>query len=80
MANVITRKWNGKWEYRFEGAKIDGKRKQFSKSGLNTKKEALEARNKTLAKYNQTGMVIQPPRSDSPTFWTCGMRVIVKTT
>lgn len=30
MANVITRKRNGKWEYRFEGAKIEGKRKQLS--------------------------------------------------
>lgn len=60
MANVITRKRNGKWEYRFEGAKIDGKRKQFSKSGFTTKKEALEAGNKALAKYNQTGTVIQP--------------------
>lgn len=60
MANVITRKRNGKWEYRFEGAKIEGKRKQFSKSGFNTKKEALEAGNKALAKYNQTGTVIQP--------------------
>lgn len=60
MANVITRRRNGKWEYRFEGAKIEGKRKQFSKSGFNTKKEALEAGNKALAKYNQTGAVIQP--------------------
>lgn len=60
MANVITRKRNGKWEYRFEGAKIDGKRKQFSKSGFTIKKEALEAGNKALAKYNQTGTVIQP--------------------
>ncbi len=60
MANLITRKRNGKWEYRFEGAKIEGKRKQFSKSGFNTKKEALEAGNKALAKYNQTGTVIQP--------------------
>lgn len=58
MANVTTRKRNGKWEYRFEGAKIDGKRKQFSKSGFTTKKEALEAGNKALAKYNQTGTLI----------------------
>ena len=28
------------WEYRFEAAKIDGKRKSISKAGFKTKKEA----------------------------------------
>ena len=39
------------WEYRFEGAKIKGKRHQISKSGYSTKKEALEAGLKHLNDY-----------------------------
>lgn len=60
MANLIARKRGNKWEYRFEGAKIDGKRKQFSKSGFATKKEALEAGAKALAQYNQAGTIFTP--------------------
>lgn len=44
------------WEYRFEAAKIDGKRKHISKSGFRTKKEALEAGTKALAEYNNSGI------------------------
>ena len=43
MAELNTRKRNGKWEYRFEAAKIGGKRKQITKGGFKTKKECLEA-------------------------------------
>lgn len=39
------------WEYRFEGAKVDGKRKHIQKSGFRTKKEAEEAGTKALAEY-----------------------------
>lgn len=55
----ITRRSNG-WQYRFEGAAIEGKRKQFSKSGFKTKKEALEAGTKALAEYNQYGTSVKP--------------------
>lgn len=48
------------WEYRFEGAKIDGKRKHISKSGFRTKKEALEAGTKALAEYNNSGLHFEP--------------------
>lgn len=48
------------WEYRFEGATIKGKRKQYSKSGFRTKKEAMEAGAKALGEYNTTGTVILP--------------------
>ncbi len=51
----ITKRSNG-WQYRFEGASVDGKRKQFSKSGFKTKKDALEAGTKALAEYNQSGV------------------------
>ena len=50
----ITKRSNG-WQYRFEGAAVEGKRKQFSKSGFRTKKDALEAGTKALNEYNQYG-------------------------
>lgn len=60
MAEINTRKRGNKWEYRFEAAKIDGKRKQISKGGFKTKKEALEAGTKALAKYNNSGLKFEP--------------------
>lgn len=48
------------WEYRFEAAKVDGKRKHISKSGFRTKKEALEAGTKALAEYNTAGLHFEP--------------------
>lgn len=48
------------WEYRFEAAKVDGKRKHISKSGFRTKKEALESGTKALAEYNNAGLHFEP--------------------
>lgn len=48
------------WEYRFEGAKINGKRKLISKSGFRTKKEALDAGNKALNEYTNGGQISGP--------------------
>lgn len=56
--NVPNKKPN--WEYRFEAAKVDGKRKHISKSGFRTKKEALEAGTKALAEYNNAGLHFEP--------------------
>ena len=56
MAEVNTRKRGSKWEYRFEMASVDGRRKQKSKGGFRTKKEALEAGTKALNDYNQGGI------------------------
>lgn len=56
--NVPDKKPN--WEYRFEAAKVDGKRKHISKSGFRTKKEALEAGIKALAEYNNAGLHFEP--------------------
>lgn len=39
MATVNTRKRGTKWQYQFEAATIDGKRKQITKSGFRTKKK-----------------------------------------
>lgn len=59
MASVNVRKRGDKWEYRFEAAKVEGKRKHISKSGFRTKKEALEAGNKALTEYNNTGVRVE---------------------
>ncbi len=55
MAQVNTRKRGSKWEYRFEIASVNGKRKQKTKGGYRTKKEALEAGTKALHEYNNSG-------------------------
>lgn len=60
MAEINVRKRGDKWEYRFEAAKIEGKRKQISKGGFRTKKEALEAGTKALVDYNNTGKCFLP--------------------
>ena len=41
MADINARKRGNKWEYYFEIAKMDGKRKRISKGGFNTKAEAV---------------------------------------
>ena len=40
------------WEYRFEMASVDGKRRQMSKSGFKTEKEAYNAGIAALNEYN----------------------------
>lgn len=57
MLNVMKR--GSKWQYRFDGATIDGKRKQISKSGFATKKEAMEAGTRAMAEYNDTGILVK---------------------
>jgi integrase len=66
------RKRGDKWEYRFDGAKIDGKRKQITKGGFKTKKEAQEAGTKALAEYNNAGIHFVPSElslSDYLDYW-----------
>ena len=48
------------WEYRFEAAKVNGKRKHISKSGFRTKKEAEQAGAKAMAEYNNSGSAFEP--------------------
>lgn len=67
MAKISIRNRNAKfpgrvanWEYRFEIAKIDGKRQCASKSGFKTKKEAQDAGAKALAEYNNAGTHFTP--------------------
>lgn len=60
MGQVSARKRGEYWQYRFEGAPIDGKRKQYSKSGFRTKKDALDAGAKAMAEYNESGIKFSP--------------------
>lgn len=72
MSEINTRKRGSKWEYRFEGAKISGERKQLTKGGFRTKKEALEAGTKALSEYNNAGFHFSPSEisfSDYLDYW-----------
>lgn len=59
MAKVNVRRRGKKWEWRFEGAIVDGKRQQPSKGGYLTQREALEAGTKAYAEYLNSGVVVQ---------------------
>ncbi|GAA0673784.1 site-specific integrase [Clostridium cadaveris] len=72
MATVNVTKRGSKWQYSFEGAKIEGKRNRISKSGFRTKKEALEAGTAALAEYNNAGLHFEPKNisvSDYMDYW-----------
>lgn len=72
MASINVTKRGEKWQYRFEAAAVGGKRKQISKSGFRTKKEALEAGTKALAEYNNAGTHFTPSEvsvADYFEFW-----------
>ena len=60
MAQLITRKRGKFWEYAFEIASIEGKRKRISKSGFQTKSEALKEGSKAKARYDNTGLTFVP--------------------
>lgn len=60
MAKVNVRKRGNYWSWRFEGAIVDGKRQQPSKSGYRTKKEAEIAGNQAYNEYFNTGLVFEP--------------------
>ena len=48
MGSVNVRKRGSTYQYYFEAAHVNGKRKQISKSGFKTKAEALEEGNLVL--------------------------------
>lgn len=54
---MTIRKRNNFWEYRFEIAKVDGKRKRISKSGFKTKKECESAALKAQNYYKNGGLL-----------------------
>lgn len=60
------------WEYRFEGAKVDGKRNQISEAGFRTKKEAEVAGSKAMAEFENAGLKFEPTEisvSDYLDYW-----------
>lgn len=54
------RKRGSKWEYLFEVARVNGKRKTVSKSGFRTKGEALKAGTQAMHDYLNIGSVFKP--------------------
>ena len=59
MAQISKGKRGNTWEYSFEIAPVNGKRKRKSKGGFRTKKECLEAGTKAKAEYDCTGDVFE---------------------
>lgn len=60
MGKVTVRKRGNYWSWRFEGATVDGKRQQPTKSGYRTKKDAEIAGAQAYAEYFNTGLVFEP--------------------
>ena len=60
MANVRVRRRGKSYEYQFETAPIDGKRKSQTKSGFNTKREAELAGIKAYNEYISAGQPYKP--------------------
>ena len=48
------------WQYRFEIAKVNGKRRYVSKAGFRTKEEAEKAGTIALAEYQRAGKHFEP--------------------
>lgn len=69
MSELNVRKRGQKWQYQFEIARVNGKRKQKTKSGFKTKKEALEAGAIALAEYNNSGLTFEPSQISVADFY-----------
>ena len=52
MGQLRTRKRGSTWQYSFEAAPVDGKRRSISKGGFRTKAEALAAGTQAINEYN----------------------------
>lgn len=72
MGQLRTRKRGSTWQYSFEAARIDGKRKSVSKGGFRTKADALAAGTKAMNEYNESGQAFTPSElsvSDYLDYW-----------
>lgn len=72
MGELRTRKRGTTWQYSFESARIDGKRKSVSKSGFRTKSDAVKAGTQAMSEYNFSGQVFTPTEisvSDYLDYW-----------
>ena len=59
MGAVNIRKRGKVYQYQFEIAPMNGKRKQFTKSGFRTKQEAQEAGTEAYNEYINTGLILK---------------------
>ena len=72
MSNVTIQKRGKYYQYKFEVAKVDGKRKFINKSGFATKDEAIKAGNIAYTEYLNTGLVFKEKEisfSDYLDYW-----------
>lgn len=72
MGELRFRKRGTRWEYSFETARVNNKRKSISKGGFRTKAEAAAAGTKAMNEYNQAGLVFVPSEisvADYLDFW-----------
>ena len=72
MGQLRTRKRGSTWQYSFETAPVNGKRKSISKGGFRTKAEALAAGTTAMNKYNSSGQTFTPTEvsvSDYLDYW-----------
>lgn len=72
MGNVTIQKRGKYYQYKFEVAKVDGKRKFINKSGFDTKDEAIKAGNIAYTEYLNTGLVFKEKEisfSDYLNYW-----------
>ena len=60
MSEINARKRGSKWEYYFEIARINNKRKRISKGGFLSKSEAVKAGIKAMSEYELSGLNIVP--------------------
>lgn len=60
MGELRTRKRGATWQYSFEAAKVEGKRKSISKGGFRTKADAIKAGNEAMNEYNKSGQSFTP--------------------
>ena len=72
MGNVTIQKRGKYYQYKFEVAKVDGKRKFINKSGIGTKDKAIKAGNIAYTEYLNTGLVFKEKEisfSDYLDYW-----------
>lgn len=60
MGQLRTRKRGSTWQYSFEAARVDGKRKSIVKSGFRTKEDATKAGIQAMNEYNNSGKSFTP--------------------
>lgn len=68
MAELGLRKKGAGWEYYFEGARVNGRRKKISKGGFRTKGEANRAGTQALHEYLNGGSVFTPSEASMADF------------